>query len=228
MALRGNPRKLLTRCLRLMTQHSRRTRPTLRRYEGRCLTAQFGSSRAVSERTALLPLTIGLVERCGEDEICDAIALDCRKDRIDERRHRDSGKRPRRNGQGANSTVSHLNASTVFTSTSNRVQGLTAFESPSGPYRGKQWLRTALCVVTARLGARKRGNRSSPATPNESAPKTGALPNFNRQTLTRRSWPPCPQGLSWRSLWVSPWASSPLGPPARGPPAAARSPGSRP
>ena len=73
------------------------------------------------------------------------------------------------------------------------------------------------------------GTQSSPATPNESAPKTGALPNINRLTLTRRSWPPCPQGRpSWRSLWVSPGASSPLGPPARGRPAEARSPGSRP
>jgi hypothetical protein len=110
MALPGNPRKLLTQCLRLMTQHSRRTSPTLRRYDGRCLTAQCGSSRAASERMALLPLTpnavirrftnsvlpdaaggfvsvliglcdftfflcclpsIGLVERCGEGDICD-------------------------------------------------------------------------------------------------------------------------------------------------------------
>jgi hypothetical protein len=31
---------------------------------------------------------------------------------------------------------------------------------------------------------------------NESAPTSGALPNFNRQTLTRRSWPLYPQGPS--------------------------------
>ena len=71
---------------------------------------------------------------------------------------------------------------------------LSATESPSAPYRRKQWLRTALCIVTARLDARKQGHPIRPATPNESAPTTGALPNFNRQTLTRRSWPPCPQG----------------------------------
>src|SRR5580700_7562253 len=61
--------------------------------------------------------SIGLVERCGEGGIGDAIALDCRKDRIDGRRHRDSGRRLHRNpGQDANSSISHLNASTVFTS----------------------------------------------------------------------------------------------------------------
>src|SRR5271169_4249843 len=67
--------------------------------------------------------SIGLAERCGEGDKGDAIALDRRKDRIDGRRHRDSGKHLRRNpGQGANSSVFHLNASTVFTSTSNRAR----------------------------------------------------------------------------------------------------------
>ena len=37
---------------------------------------------------------IGLVERCGEGDICDAIALDCRKDRIDGRRHRGQREAP--------------------------------------------------------------------------------------------------------------------------------------
>jgi hypothetical protein len=69
--------------------------------------------------------SIGLAERCGEGDKGDAIALDRRKDRIDGRRHRDSGKHLRRNpGQGANSSVFHLNASTVFTSTSNRARDL--------------------------------------------------------------------------------------------------------
>ena len=84
--------------------------------------------------------SIGLVERCGEGDICDAIARDCRKDRIDGRRHRDSRKRPRRNGQGANSSVSHLNASTVFTSTSIRCKA-HCDRVASGPYTRKQWLR---------------------------------------------------------------------------------------
>ena len=98
-----------------------------------------------------------------EGDICDTIALDCRKDRIDGRRHRDSAKRPRRRGQGANSRVSHLSASTVFTSTSNRAEELTAIESPSGPYARKQWIRIALCVVTARLGARKQRHPIEPS-----------------------------------------------------------------
>jgi hypothetical protein len=51
--------------------------------------------------------SIGLVERCGEGDIGDAIALDRRKYRIDRRRPRDSGKRLRRNPrQGA--TVASL------------------------------------------------------------------------------------------------------------------------
>ncbi len=84
---------------------------------------------------------------------------------------------------------------------------------------------------------RRKAGAYTPATPNESAPTTGALPNFNHQTLTQRFWPPCPQGgvrpqrlhrvNSWRSLWVSPGPSSPQGPPARGRPAEARSPWSR-
>src|SRR6202046_5632835 len=67
--------------------------------------------------------SIGLVERRGEGDIGDAIALDRRKDRIDGRRPRDGGKRLRRNpGQSANTSVSHLNASLVLTSTSNRAR----------------------------------------------------------------------------------------------------------
>src|SRR5580698_3147993 len=67
--------------------------------------------------------SIGLVERRGEGDIGDAIALDRRKYRVDGRRPRDSGKRLLRNPrQGASSSVSHLNASTVFTSTSNRAR----------------------------------------------------------------------------------------------------------
>ena len=41
--------------------------------------------------------SVGPVERSGEGEICDAIALDRRKDRIDGRRHCDNGNPARRN-----------------------------------------------------------------------------------------------------------------------------------
>src|SRR6185437_1211730 len=60
----------------------------------------------------------------------------------------------------------------------------------------------------------------TPAAPKKRRPGSRGAPNFNCQIVTRRSWPPCPQGRPfWRSLWVSPGASSPLGPPARGRPA---------
>jgi hypothetical protein len=122
VALRSNPRKLLTRRLRL-----RLDGPALEAYtSGATAGVACGSSRAASGRTARLPLTpnavirrftnsfvtdaaggfvsvliglcgfatfflcclpsIGPVERCGEGDIGDAIALDCRKDRIDRRR----------------------------------------------------------------------------------------------------------------------------------------------
>jgi hypothetical protein len=54
-----------------------------------------------------------------------AIALDRRKDQIDVRGHRDGGKHLRLNpGPNADTRVYHLNASTVFTSTSNRARDL--------------------------------------------------------------------------------------------------------
>ena len=91
---------------------------------------------------------VGPVDRGDKGDICDAIALDRRKDRIDGRRHRDRGNHLRRNpGQGANSSVSRLNASL-----SSR-----ALQTAREPLRGrirlvrrKQRLRTTLSIVTAR------------------------------------------------------------------------------
>jgi len=60
--------------------------------------------------------SIGLVERRGEGDIGDAIALDGRKDRIDGRRHCDNRNLPRRsagehaNSRGAVHSIFHLRA----------------------------------------------------------------------------------------------------------------------
>jgi hypothetical protein len=53
-------------------------------------------------------------------------------------------------------------ASTVFMSTSKSRARLTAIESPSDPAQAQALVKVALCVVTARLGARKRQHPIEP------------------------------------------------------------------
>ena len=98
---------------------------------------------------------VGRVERGGEGDICDAIALDRRKDRIGGRRHCDNGNPSRRNtSESAKSgaavdSVFHLNASPVFT------EHIKSCVVTSGSFRREQWLRTAPCIVPARMDAGK-------------------------------------------------------------------------
>src|SRR5580700_526739 len=114
--------------------------------------------------------SIDLVERRGEGDIGDAIALDRRKDQIDLRGHRDGGKHLGRNPrQNANTRVSHLNASIVLTSTSTGARSCVV---ESGSYRRKQRLRTAVRIVT--VGAWMPENRG-PATPKRGPGSRGPL-----------------------------------------------------
>ena len=112
---------------------------------------------------------------------------------------------------------------TVFASTSNRVRRSAWSPCASGGYE-------RLSVCDGAHGCQEAGHPILPPQQRQTkAPRFAGAPNFNSQTLTPRSWPPCPQVRpSWRSLWVSPGVSSPWDHPQEVDLQKARSPGSRP